>query len=99
MKKRSPAAVFLLPFITLGIYALFWYVRTKTEMNSCGTHIPTAWLLIVPIANWYWLWKFSVGVEHVTSQKMSAPASFLLLFFLGIIGQAIIQSQLNEVAN
>ncbi|MGB2983061.1 MAG: DUF4234 domain-containing protein [Candidatus Bipolaricaulia bacterium] len=96
MTRRSPAAVFLLPFVTFGIYSLYWLVRTKTEMNSAGAQIPSAILIIIPIANWYWLWKFCVGVEHVTNRGMSAPAAFLLQFFLGIIGEAIIQSELNK---
>jgi len=98
MTKRSVAAALLLPFVTFGIYSLYWCVRTKTEMNSRGAHIPTAFLIIIPVVSWYWTWKFSEGVEQVTSRRMSAPTSFLLLFFLGIIGQAIIQSSLNDSA-
>ncbi|MDE3059103.1 MAG: DUF4234 domain-containing protein, partial [Bacteroidota bacterium] len=56
MKKRKPIAVFFLPFITLGIYSIVWYVSTKTEMKQRGADIPTAWLLIIPIADLYWLW-------------------------------------------
>lgn len=37
MKKRSPIAVLLLPFITLGIYSIVWQVKTKLEMNRSGT--------------------------------------------------------------
>jgi len=99
MTRRSPIAVLLLPLITLGFYALFWLVRTKTEMNTRGAAIPTALLLLIPFANLYWLWKFSKGVEHVTNGRMSAAAGFLLCLFLEIIGFAIIQAQLNEVAN
>ena len=96
MTKRSPASILLLPFVTFGIYSLYWLVRTKTEMNSAGADIPSAILIIIPIANLYWLWKFGVGVEHVTNGRMSAPVAFLLEFFLGFIGQAVIQSELNR---
>ena len=98
MTRRSPAAVLLLPFVTFGIYELYWLVRTKTEMSAQGAKIPTAWLLIVPIAGWYWLWRFSVGVQHVTGGKTSAATSFLLYFFLSVIGAAIIQNELNKAA-
>lgn len=98
MTKRSPIGVFILSLITLGIYMLWWSVVTKIEMNAKGAQIPTAWLIIVPIVNWYWLWKFSEGVETVTNKGMSAAVAFLLLFFLGPIGGAIIQSELNKVA-
>lgn len=97
LSRRSPAAVFLLPFVTFGIYALYWLVRTKTELNAAGAKIPTAILLIVPIANLYWLWKFGEGVDYVTDRRMSTGVAFLLVLFLDIIGSAIIQSQLNNI--
>lgn len=43
-------------------------------------------------------WKFSEGVEVVTSKKMGAGVAFCLQFFLSVIGMAIIQDKLNQVA-
>ncbi len=98
MTRRSPLGVLVLSIITVGIYTIFWAVWTKNEMNAKGAQIPTAWLLIVPIANLYWWWRFSEGVELVTNRGMSAITAFLLAFFLSVIGLAIIQSSLNKVA-
>ena len=98
MHKREPLLVFFLAIITFGIYGLVWYVWTKHEMKRAGAQIPTCWLLIIPFVNWYWMWKFSQGVEMVTNKEMSAGAAFLLIFFLGVIGMAIVQSSLNKVA-
>jgi hypothetical protein len=89
--------VFFLPFVTFGIYSLYWLVRTKTELNDAGARIPTAFLLIIPLANLYWLWKFGEGVDYVTDRRMSTGVVFLLILFLDIIGSAIVQSQLNAV--
>lgn len=97
MTKRSPFAVFILPVVTFGIYSLVWFVKTKNEMNSKGSKIPTAWLMIVPIANLYWLWKFSEGVETTTKNALSGVVSFILLLLLGNIGMAVIQSKLNAI--
>ncbi len=33
MKKRSVLAVILLPIVTLGIYSIVWFVKTKKELN------------------------------------------------------------------
>jgi len=96
MNKRSVVAVILLSIITFGIYALVWFVKTKGEMVKTGADIPTAWLLIVPIANLYWQWKWAGGVEHVTRGKMSQAVAFILVFLLGLIGMAIIQSSFNK---
>jgi len=98
MTKRTPVAVLLLPIVTLCIYWLYWLVQTKTEMNSCGAEIPTAWLLVIPFADIWWEWKFGEGVERVTHGRMSTGVAFLLLLFLGNIGAMIIQSELNKVA-
>ncbi|MFC1999734.1 DUF4234 domain-containing protein [Chloroflexota bacterium] len=97
MTNRSPIMVFILSFITFGIYGIYWMVVTKNEMKARGADIPTAWLIIVPFVNIWWEWKFSVGVEKVTNKGMTAPIAFILLWILGMIGGAIIQSELNKV--
>jgi hypothetical protein len=96
MKKRSVVAVLLLSIITFGIYALVWHVKTKREMVSAGADIPSAWLLIVPIASIYWLWKWCGGIEYVTKEKMSAPVAFLLHVMLPGIGMMILQDAMNK---
>ena len=98
MQHRDPIMVFFLSLITFGIYTLVWYVKTKNEMNAKGTNIPTAWLIIIPLINYFWLWKFCEGVGVVTKKEMGAGVAFLLVFFLGVIGMAIIQDKLNKVA-
>lgn len=99
MTKRSPGMVLVLTIVTLGIYGIVWMVKTKNEMVSAGADIPTAWLIIIPIANLYWMWKFSAGVEHVTGGKMSGVMAFIGLLLLNqffFIGTLWIQSELNK---
>jgi hypothetical protein len=95
MTKRSVLTVLILTIITFGIYALVWFVKTKREMVQAGADIPTSWLIIFPFINIYWIWKWSGGVDHVTKGKSSQAVSFILIFVLGIIGMAIIQSTFN----
>jgi hypothetical protein len=97
MKNRSVASVIILTIVTLGIYGLVWDVKTKNEMNALGANIPTAWLLIIPIANIYWLWKYCEGVELVTKNKLSTIMSFVLFWLIGLVGMAIVQSEFNKV--
>ena len=56
MRKRSVVGVIVFPFLTLGIYLLYWFVSTKNELKEKGADIPTAWLLIIPFVNIYWIW-------------------------------------------
>jgi len=99
MTKRSVVAVLILPFVTFGIYALYWLVKSKREMVARGASIPTSWLLLVPIAGIYWHWKFAEGVEYVSRGKLQGIAVFLLMFVFPIIGIAVVQSTFNSVSD
>ena len=98
MTQRSPVAVFFLPLITFGIYGLYWLVKTKDEMNAQGAEIPTAWLILVPIVQLWWIWKFAEGVGKTTRDEMSGGLALILMLFTGSIGMAVIQSSLNKRA-
>ncbi len=98
MKRRSVVGVVVLTILTCGLYGLYWIVKTKSEMNAQGANVPTAWLIIIPIVNIWWMWKFSEGVDHVTRGGVSAGVAFLLLWLLSLIGMGIVQSALNKVA-
>lgn len=99
MKNRNPIAVALLPLVTFGIYSIYWQVKTKGELNQKGASIPTAWLIIIPFVNIWWLWKYSEGVEQVTGEKLSAVLAFILLWLLGSIGAAIVQHTYNQLGD
>ena len=97
MQHRDPIMLILLSIITFGLYSLIWLVTTKNQMNAKGAQIPTAWLLIIPLVNIWWYWKFCEGVEIVTNRGMETTIAFLLIYLLGPIGEAIIQNELNKV--
>ncbi len=74
-------------------------VKTKTEMNSLGEKIPTAWLWLIPYLGYiYWIYLYSKGVNNVTKGKLSTAVSFLLIWLLGFIGFAIVQDAFNSIA-
>ena len=98
MTNRHPVLVVVLSLVTCGIYLLYWLVTTKIEMTKAGAAIPTAWLLIIPFANIYWIWRWSQGVEQVTKGQLTAVSAFLLLWLVGPIGAAISQSYFNKAA-
>ncbi len=99
MKERSVAAVVLLPLVTFGIYSLVWFVKTKGELNERGADIPTAWLLIIPLANIYWVWKYYEGAQKVTQEKVNGVLMFILgLFVTSLIPMALCQMEYNKLA-
>lgn len=91
--------VLLLSLITLGIYGIYWEVVTKKEMVSQGADIPTAWLIIIPLVNIWWLYKYCMGVEKVSGGKMSGILLFILFLLFSIVGMAVAQDTFNKVAD
>lgn len=52
MKKRNPAAVLLLPIVTLGIYVIYWLYATRKELiarTGDRYSIPPVSLLFAPL--------------------------------------------------
>jgi hypothetical protein len=98
IKRRDIVAIYLLAIITFGIYAIYWLVQTKKEMNSLGATIPTAWLLIIPIANLYWMYKYCEAFATYVKKDNNTVLWFILYVLIGIIMPAIVQSELNKLA-
>lgn len=98
VKHRNIVLVYLLSIFTFGIYALYWCVSTKNEMNKLGAKIPTALLLIIPIANLYWVYKYCEGFSTVVKKDNNAILWFILFVLVGIIMPALVQSELNKLA-
>ena len=98
VKHRNIFLVYLFSIITFGIYALYWMVSTKNEINTLGAKIPTAWLLIVPIANLYWIYKYCEGFANNVKKDNNTILWFVLYILVGIIMPAIVQSELNKLA-
>jgi hypothetical protein len=94
-KKRNIILVYLFIFITLGIYQIYWLVKTKGELNELGAEIPTAWLVIIPFVNIYWLYKYAVGFAKVNGDD-HALIWFIVFLFLNIAMPAIVQIELNK---
>jgi len=98
VKERNIFLVYLFCIITFGIYGLYWAVKTKGEMNEQGANIPTAILIIIPIANIYWLYKYAEGFATQIKKDDNTILWFLLFWFVGIIMPAIVQMELNKLA-
>jgi hypothetical protein len=100
IQRRDMLFIALMLLVTCGFYYIYWAVKTKNEINSLGGHIPTAWLAIIPFANFYFWYKYAQDfVRYVLKGEQSSVISyFLLIAVLPIVGIFIIQSHLNELA-
>ncbi len=112
IKKRNVAVAILLSIVTLGLYGIYWEVclvndvnKVKQDENAKSGIV--VFLLSLVTCNIYWLyWVFKAG-KSIDSAKTAngTPTSsrgliYLLLsiFGLGIIAIAILQSDLNSLA-
>jgi len=98
IKRRNVVVVYLLMFITFGIYGIVWIVKTKGEINSLGGQIPTSWLIIVPIANIFFVWKYCEAFSINVKKDNNGVLWFILYILIGIIMPAIVQTELNKYA-
>ena len=98
VRSRNIFLIYFLSIITFGIYGLYWVVSTKKELNSLGASIPTAWLLIIPIANLYWIYKYCEGFAEYAKKDNNTILWFILYLLVSIIMPAIVQSELNKIA-
>lgn len=100
IKYRNVVVVYLLGFITFGIYFLYWMVKTKGEINRMGGDIPTSFLIIVPIANLYWIYKYCDCFSVYVKKDNNGILWFILyLVSSGLVMPAIVQIELNKYAN
>lgn len=94
MTQRNPIVVLLLWCVTFGIYPLLWCIGTKDELNAkFNTGIPTGWMLIIPVLNLFWMFKFWSGVQKATG------VSWIIGFLLGPIGAFLAQGKFNEMGS
>jgi hypothetical protein len=98
IQRRSPAMVIILGIITCGIYTIYWFVKTKDEINGLGAEIPTGWLMIIPIANLYFDYKYAEGFSIHVKKDNNAIMWFLLLFLVAPVAVILFQIELNKLA-
>lgn len=97
IQERDVVLVYLLGIFTLGIYFIYWYIHTKRKINeNFGSDIPTCWLIIIPIANIYWFYKFAEVYALYVKRDNNVVLWALLFIFISIITPALVQIELNK---
>lgn len=112
IKQRNIALCIILSIVTCGIYGLYWYVCITDDMNAAAEEQGTTGVMALlftiitcGIYGYFWAYKMGEKVDAVKT-KNGVPASnsgilyLILTFFgLGIVAWAIIQNELNQVAD
>jgi RNA polymerase subunit RPABC4/transcription elongation factor Spt4 len=98
IRHRDWLAVCILSVVTLGIYYIYWLVKTKNEMVVLGADIPTAWLLIIPFVNFYFYWKYSEGAQYISSHSVDGVLLFILFIVFFPAAIYLTQKEINRHA-
>jgi F0F1-type ATP synthase membrane subunit a len=89
-------------FITLFIYALYWFYSTRNELNELtgGKNSPLLWTigLFVPFVNLYVIWKYCEDVEIASKKARDKVVLFLAWIVFVPIAQFLVQEELNKFA-
>jgi hypothetical protein len=87
LNGTSTKKIYLYQFLTLGCYFFYWCSHSRKDINrAAGTKlIPSTWLLILPLANYWWAWRYANALEFVSYNRVKASDTFLLY----IIGSSV----------
>ena len=95
---RNPVVIIILSIITFGLYAIYWVVQTKREINNFGGTIPTAWLVLIPIVNIYFFYRYAEDFSLFVKKDNSPILWFLLYLVIAPVAMILIQIELNKHA-
>lgn len=112
MKRRNPAAAWLLPMITLGIYHLVWYYKIHCEIGKFDRRraVPAAgpmlvllflgWTIIAPFISYYGCGKRIADTQRAAGLPVTcSPGVGVLLMLCFGLGTLYYQSELNRVVD
>jgi hypothetical protein len=97
--KRDILTLYLLGLVTAGLYLIYWAVQAKEDMNVLGGRIPSAWYILIPGGVIYWAYRFYEAFAIHLRKDGRALAWFLLALLVPWIMPAIVQGELNALAD
>jgi hypothetical protein len=99
IQQRNVIVCILLCVVTFGLYGIYWAVKTKDEINSLGAQIPTAWLMVIPLINIYFVYKYAEGFAGYVMKDKNTILWFILYIFIAPVAAILVQLELTKLAN
>lgn len=109
---RNIVTAIILSFVTCGIYGIYWWIKMTDESNSVapnpGTSGGMSFLFTIITCGIYgYYWYYTMGkrlyetgqARGINIEDRSIVYLLFGLFGLGIVSEAMIQSDLNRIAN
>ncbi len=103
VKKRNMIAQIFLIIITFGLYAVYWFYQTASELKALTkdeSAAPGLWtiLFMFPIATFYSYYKYAELFSKVSSEKLSQWLLVILWIFFSPAVWFLVQLELNKIA-
>lgn len=98
MKHRSMPGFIALLLLTCGIYFIIWYFSTANELRKSGQDVPSIWLTLIPLAAFWWIWKYVQAANVVTNNAMGKPLMYILLLCVSVVGIPLLQLEYNKIS-
>ena len=113
IQKRDVAVAIILSIVTCGLYGIYWFivmtddVKVVSDDNAMPSGGISLLLTIVTCGIYGIYWAYKMGeLMKIAQEKNGLPAKdnavlylILELFGFGIIVSALVQSDLNVIAN
>jgi hypothetical protein len=103
IKRRNMFLQVLLMVVTFGLYSVYWFYQTASEMKA-ATNDQTAqvglWtvFLFFPLLNMYSMYKFGELFEKAGDEKLNRWITFLLWLVIAPVVWILVQIDLNKKA-
>ncbi len=109
-KQKSLIMPIVLTIVTCGIYGIYWLICLNDEVNTLSGNTQDASggmvfllnLVTCGIYQYYWLYKMGEKLDGVAASKgmetKNRSIVYLICGLCPIIGYALIQNSLNELA-
>ena len=101
-KHRNVVVVPILFIVTLGIYGLYWFYSTSSELMRYNRREgnPLAWMLIatLPVVNVFAIWWQAQEVEKLSKEEGDEGLGATFVFVLWLappLAMMFIQAELN----
>jgi hypothetical protein len=103
VKYREMPVQVLLMIVTIGIYGIYWFYQTATELKAVTADqdaAPALWtiLLFVPFASIYSFYKYGEIYEKAADANIDRWIIFLLWIVFSPAVWFIVQTDLNRRA-
>jgi hypothetical protein len=100
IKYRNMGVQILLMIVTFGLYGIYWFYQTASELKIVAKDekaSPTLWtiLMFIPFGILYSHFKYAELYEKVGTEKINRWILFILWFFFSPAIWFLVQKDLN----